>query len=147
MNAASINSAGIAKDRRKKSILPAKTHKAAKSKKISLDEAIDLTLAGLREGTAYAREIDMSNLKHGSHKSDNVVKFFGESFNAVRDGDTLIVKHPKWSLVGVGDTPEEAFLSLMTEAKEIAPFYVSEPDNALSPDAIALKRFLQKHFT
>ena len=86
---------------------------------------------------------------NGSHFQDknDIVQFFGEPFRVIVDDGTFIVKHLKWSLVGVGDTLEQAVLALLTEAREVAPYYVTEADDSLSPEAVRLKYFLQKHFT
>jgi hypothetical protein len=85
---------------------------------------------------------------NGSHSQDknDIVQFFGEPFRVVMDDGTFIVKHLKWSLVGTGNTLEQAVLALLTEAKEVAPFYVTEADDTLSPEAVKLRYFLQNHF-
>jgi hypothetical protein len=80
------------------------------------------------------------------YSEDASIDLFGERFNVEHDGKTVIVKHPQWSLVGIGRNQGEATAALLTEAQEVAPFYVLEPDKSLSPDGIELKRFLQKNF-
>jgi hypothetical protein len=80
-------------------------------------------------------------------EANNTVSLFGECFEVMVSDGTFIIRHPKWSLVGMGENPGDAFHSLLGQAKEIAPFYVSESDESLSPDAIELKHYLQEHFS
>ena len=74
---------------------------------------------------------------------------FGEKFEVTQgfipeDDYKIYLSHKKWSLVGKGNTLEEAQANLIQEAKDVAPYYIEMSDDDLTFDAIDFKRFLQK---
>jgi hypothetical protein len=55
-----------------------------------------------------------------------------------------IITHNQWSLIGIGETVEEAIEALIEEAEDVAEFYITQSDDSLTVEAIALKRFLER---
>ena len=70
------------------------------------------------------------------------VNIFGEVFSAVEDGDTIVLTHPQWSLVGFGRTHVDAYKALMQEAAELANEMQHDDPAALSPQARRLREYV-----
>lgn len=70
------------------------------------------------------------------------IKIFGEAFNIDRAHGRVYVEHPRWSLVGMGDTIEGALRDLRDEM-EIARSIYYGPDKDLAPNAQRLRDWLK----
>lgn len=88
----------------------------------------------------------------GYKKSEQVAKrtieldyeYKGERFKIYRKNGLIYISHPKWSLVGMGDTLLKAELDMLEDAKLIADEYINQPDTELSTQAIKFKQYLLK---
>lgn len=77
-----------------------------------------------------------------AHKKNREITICGEVFNYEFDNDDIIIKHPKWSIIGVGSTLYDAEKDLFENMKIIADEYINESDSSLDINAIYLKQFL-----
>lgn len=67
---------------------------------------------------------------------------FGERFVVERDGRDVLLTHPQWSLMGAGRTREEALLSLLEEAEDLATELAAADPSTLSSEAARLREFV-----
>lgn len=70
------------------------------------------------------------------------VRIGGESFYVERDGQTLYLRHPVWSLLGSGASLLEAERDLRAEAKELADVMAHMSPRSLDYEAVRLYRFV-----
>ncbi|MDR8390639.1 hypothetical protein NC796_05790 [Aliifodinibius sp. S!AR15-10] len=68
----------------------------------------------------------------------------GERFNLDRKNGLIYISHPKWSLVGMGETLLKAEIDMLKDARLIADEYISQSDSELSKEAQKLKQYLLK---
>ena len=59
--------------------------------------------------------------------------------------DPCVLTHPQWSLCGFGATVAEALADLQAMAKEIAPYYVRNPEANSVPSVRRLRDFLANY--
>lgn len=71
-------------------------------------------------------------------------EYKGERFDIKKENGLLYISHPKWSLVGMGDTLLDAEIDMINGAKIIADDYINVPESTLSQEAVNLKRYLLK---
>lgn len=69
----------------------------------------------------------------------------GEVFNCLQEDGWVMITHPKWSIMGVGEDVESARKDLKDTASIVASDYIDEKDSNLTPEAIRLKAFLIKY--
>ena len=69
-------------------------------------------------------------------------KILNELFLFEIEEDRIVLFHEKWSLTGEGASLLDAELDLLSEAKEIAKFYLAYPFDSLDIDAQRLQSFL-----
>lgn len=65
----------------------------------------------------------------------------GEAFLLEWEEDVVHLVHPRWSLVGTGDTLFDAEKDLAREARDVAEALKDAPPQALNDDARALRDF------
>lgn len=89
-----------------------------------------------------------SNVGHAYERSEQaqseIVKILNEPFTLEDRGGRKVLKHRQWSLMGSGATKAQAIKSLQAEAEEVADFFLSQPDETLTDEAVGLKHFLKK---
>ncbi len=69
----------------------------------------------------------------------------GEVFNCLQEDGWVMITHPKWSIMGVGEDVEAARKDLRDTASIVVSDYVDEEDLNLTSEAIKLKAFLIKY--
>lgn len=65
-------------------------------------------------------------------------------FNIDFENGEFIISHPKWSLIGCGNTLYDATIDMFSEAKNILHNYLETPLSNLTIDAIQFREFLIK---
>ncbi len=101
-------------------------------RRLPLDEKVELRQA-----------IDMELLEESPSDRD-METILGEPFFLSNFEGKKVLKHPQWSLMGVGETLAEAHAALLQEAEDVAEFYIAKPDDGLTKEGVAFKRFLAK---
>lgn len=76
---------------------------------------------------------------------NNHVQLFGETFRFEDEGGEHFLVHPKWSLMGFGNSRANALSSLFAEARELATEFDCDDELSESLSSHALREFLQ-HF-
>ena len=66
----------------------------------------------------------------------------GELFYIEIEGDVIYLRHPMWSLVGMGNTFYEAERNLRADARELAEVMAAMPLNTMDYDALDLFRYV-----
>lgn len=66
----------------------------------------------------------------------------GEPFAVAIENTLVIIRHPDWSLMGVGTSVFEALLSLMSEARELGVIMREMPIESLDFETLRLKNFV-----
>lgn len=68
----------------------------------------------------------------------------GERFYLELEDGLVYLQHPTWSLLGYGETLEEAVSSLYTDARELAEVFLEFEISTLSYDAFRMRDFLHR---
>ena len=116
---------------------------------ISVARATDNSLAGLedfwRPQSIHTTARDSLPIHdQGVSVGPQAFVLFGERFFfEVEDGTTFLV-HPHWSLVGEGESPAHAVVSLIGEAVELAGEMRDNDAESLSASALALRDFVMR---
>jgi hypothetical protein len=74
------------------------------------------------------------------------VTIAGEYFAINHEGDAVVLSHPRWSLLGVGEDIGSALTDLITEARDVRDAMRGLPDPTLSAEALRLKSYLNDVF-
>lgn len=72
-----------------------------------------------------------------------VMRIFDENFECSQETGDWFIAHPKWSLVGMGSTLQEAHRDLIDELKLAQELYCDTPDEELTEEARRMKRWLK----
>ena len=72
------------------------------------------------------------------------LEVLGEKFAAEVVDERILITHPKWSLVGNGESVVEAVADLMENAREVQDIFLRCSLDELSPEALELVRFLKR---
>ncbi len=96
------------------------------------------------EGIFEENELDYSKseTEFEIKKLPMTIKICGELFYIERENDKFSLSHDKWSIKGIGKDLFSAIKSLREEALEIKEFYIIQPINKLTLEAIRFKDFL-----
>ena len=70
------------------------------------------------------------------------LRIAGERFFIEIEEDVVYVRHPRWSLMGAGDSIVAAEKELRSEARELAEVMSGIPPHTLDPEAFQLYRFV-----
>lgn len=68
----------------------------------------------------------------------------GERFAIEVEGDRILLVHPQWSLIGSGNTVEEARAQLLTEARDLARVMADDDTAMLSDEAVRLRDYVRR---
>ena len=117
--------------------------RAAEAKSVRNRKQSKLPLASIAPSRMSAPVARRSNpTRRLKAEGKEIVTIIGEPFELSSISGNRVLKHARWSLMGIGKTRAEAHAALFQEASEIADFYCSKPNETLSADAIELKNFL-----
>ena len=72
-----------------------------------------------------------------------VMRIFDEDFNWYEECGDWFVEHPKWSLVGMGSTLQDAHRDLINELQMTQELFCDIPDEELTEEAKRMKRWLK----
>jgi len=70
------------------------------------------------------------------------IRIGGEIFYIEIEDGAIYLRHPMWSLVGVGNTIYEAERNLRADASELAEVMAALPLNSMDHDALDLFRYV-----
>ena len=70
------------------------------------------------------------------------LRIAGERFFIERDEGVTYIRHPRWSLMGAGDSIVAAEKDLRSEAQELAEVMSGMQAHTLDPEAVQLYRFV-----
>ena len=73
---------------------------------------------------------------------DQPVIIHGELFSAALESGLVVLVHPQWSLVGAGETVEEAREDLLHNARELATEMRDDDPSSLSEQAKLMRDFV-----
>ena len=74
----------------------------------------------------------------------DVLTVFGEPFIITDADGQKMLKHPNWSLMGIGDTLAEAYAAMLQEAEDVSEYYLAKDDAELTSGIVEFKQFLSK---
>jgi len=73
---------------------------------------------------------------------EKIMQILGENFNWYEEDNEFFIEHPKWSLVGMGETLQDAHGDLIEEIKITKEHFCEIPDEELSEEAKRMKEWL-----
>lgn len=100
------------------------------------------------EGDMSSAEVVSQDQRGGGsiqvHPAQRII-IAGEAFWLEPDEDSeggVVIRHPKWSLLGCGRTGIEAEIDLLAEAADLVPVFVHAPLTSLDAEALRLREFI-----
>ncbi len=76
------------------------------------------------------------------HPGRPIIRLHKEPFFVERDGDTVYIRHERWSLLGAGETLTAAYKDLLSEASDLAPVLGAMLLSTFDQDAMDLYQFV-----
>ena len=90
---------------------------------------------------AVAMQLVLEDLSAPLPSSAN---FAGEQFRIEQEDGFVYIVHPRWSLVGAGESYVTAVQDLRSEAKALAEAMAGDDPATLTPEARSMREFVRK---
>lgn len=110
------------------------------------DSVIKSGISFLNLEKKNSRTIPVYYIVPSTDKISKSIEINGVEFIINLEEGEFIITHPKWSLIGSGNTLYEATNDIFNEAKKILPNYIDTPLSNLTTEAIQFREFLLKLF-
>lgn len=85
---------------------------------------------------------DAHRRQHSTTKARAPFRLAGEMFCIEPDAGVVYIRHPRWSLLGAGETLLDAERDLLEEARELSPLLMRRHPTELDPETLRLRDFL-----
>lgn len=131
-----INVAHV-RPRQEEASVPERTHARADEPRVEISIELTTAEAGVRR--TQTRHIVLELPTERSIMP--IYQIRDEEFFLEMEDDLVYIRHPHWSLMGVGATLREAHESLLEEAGEIAEIFLRSDPASLTYEALRLRDF------